>query len=87
MRTSRQCAWASCHQPGWGARAPHDSLTVTKEKDASSSVPSVAPHRLTSAHLQEHPLVAGEMPLRDLTSLEGGKESSALVQEHKNALC
>lgn len=43
------------------------SLTVTKGKGPSDSVPSNAPHSLTSAHLL-HSLILGEMPRRDLTS-------------------
>ena len=43
-RTSRPRVWASCHQPHWGAWAPHDFTHGYKRKSASTSVPSTAPH-------------------------------------------
>lgn len=44
-----------------------------KKKNASSSVLSIDPDSLTSAHLQEHFLVMEETQLRDLTSHERKK--------------
>lgn len=52
-RTSRQSAWASCHHPVGEPERHMISLMDTKEKMARSSVPSMAPHSLTSAHLQD----------------------------------
>lgn len=58
------------------------SIMVTKETNSSHSVPSVAPHSPTSAHLQEHSVGIRETPLGDVRSMQGRQKPSALAQEH-----
>lgn len=63
-------AWASCHHL-LGSQSATWSHSWYKRKSAGSSVPSIAPHSPTSAHLQEHSLAIGAAVWGSEASEEG----------------